>query len=177
MNDTELKQFLARCTATRYGFPVDELTVAHWREVIDPEETLVLSDALDALVIFDRESTDMLKPAIVLENVRRVRAQHRARAVDHLGIPWDERELARGPHVEAVGRAVAKGNDVQAATDDYWRRQRESWASRRAEWIARPANGTYEMGLTIDDLRSSRAHDYDRDHPQPGPVQEIASVK
>lgn len=69
MNQVELAQVLARIQAGDNRV-VDRVTVEHWRETIGH---LAFQDALEAVVMHFRESTDYLVPAHVIRNARRVR--------------------------------------------------------------------------------------------------------
>lgn len=74
MNDKELTGFLARVNATRHGFPVDALTIAHWRDVLDPDQILPLADVLAAFVLFEQEDkSGFLRPAHIIDNIRRLK--------------------------------------------------------------------------------------------------------
>lgn len=69
MNQIELAKVLARIQAGDNRV-VDKVTVAHWRETIGH---LKYQDAMDAVVMHFRESTEYLMPAHVIRNARRIR--------------------------------------------------------------------------------------------------------
>jgi hypothetical protein len=71
VNQAEVVKVVARIQAGD-NRTVDEVTVAHWTEMIGH---LRFEDALEAVVTHFRESTSYLMPAHVIANARRVSEQ------------------------------------------------------------------------------------------------------
>lgn len=64
------------------GRPVDEFTIADWHQVLTTDPRLTLDEALAAVVTHKATSTEFIKPAHVLAQVRTARRARGIHATD-----------------------------------------------------------------------------------------------
>ena len=103
MTPQEVAQVVARIQAGD-NRAVDEVTMAHWAETIGH---LNFRDALEAVVMHFRESSEYLVAAHVLRNAARIR---QARFTDNDTTPEKWKEIA------ATGKSAPKPDNFEALT-------------------------------------------------------------
>lgn len=106
MNQQEVAKVLARIQAGD-NRTVDQVTLAHWGETIGH---LPFEDALEAVVMHFRESSDYLVAAHVIRNAARIR-EARTTTNDTSGIDWSRKEVA--PKPSNFDALVAAWNDPE----------------------------------------------------------------
>ena len=141
MNQQELGRVVARIQAGD-NRTVDHVTMAHWGETIGH---LPYQDALEAVVMHFRESTDYLMPAHVLAGAARV---WKARNPSNDTIP--------GGYREVDGRRPAPMPDNMDALTAVWN-DPVGWAREIAKYDAQlVAAGHPPVGVRVHGLREER---------------------
>lgn len=98
---------------------VDELTLIHWHDVCGDLE---LVDALAALVMHCRETTEYLKPAHIIANVTRVHRDLRGRGMKFLTYRYGSSSLVYDKnrrYMERIGRALNNTTELQTIITEY----------------------------------------------------------